>query len=298
MTASISAAKHAELRARLAALNQQAFGRVASGSTHLAQMTNDSLDERRSLEQLQVFRRESGVELEGRRLLEIGAGIGLTVAMARRRFGADAWGVEPGTDEYVGASSLAADLLAAYGLPRCLVVQGTGEHLPFRDAAFTAVISSNVLEHVADPRRVIAEALRVLSPGGFLQLVVPNYGSWWEGHYGVPWFPHLPRVLGKLYVRLLGRDPSFLDALHLVTAGRMGRWLREYTAQLEILGWGEALWEERVRGLGFAEYAALGRLKDLLRIAHRLHLVNALVRVGHSLHWETPIVLTARKRDR
>jgi len=293
---SLPAAQHAELRARLCALNEQAFRGIASGAAHIAQMTNDSLDERRSLEQLELFQREAGVPLEGHRLLEIGAGIGLTVAMARKRFGAHAYGVEPGADEYGGASLIAADLLAAYGLPRHLVMQGVGEHLPFRDAAFTVVISSNVLEHVDNPRQVIAEALRVLSPGGFLQFVVPNYGSWWEGHYGILWLPHLPAVLGKLYVRLLRRDPAYLDTLQLVTVGRMRRWLREHRSQLEILGWGEQLWEERVQRLGFAEYAALGRLKELLRIAHRLRVVNTLVRVGRSLHWETPIILTARKR--
>src|SRR5260370_296501 len=121
-------------------------------------------------------------------------------------------------------------------------------------------------------------------------------GLWWEGPCGILWFPPLPAILGKFYVRLLRRDPAYLDTLQLVTAGRLRRWLRAHRSQLEILGWGEQLWEERVRRLGFAEYAALGRLKELLRIAHRLRLVNGLVRVGRSLHWETPIILTARKR--
>jgi SAM-dependent methyltransferase len=293
---SLPAAQFAKLRARLCVLNEQAFRGIASSAAHIAQMTDDSLDEERSLEQLNLFQRETGVPLEGCRLLEIGAGIGLTVAMARKRFGARSYGVEPGADEYGGASPIAADLLAAYGLPRYLVVQGVGEHLPFHDGSFNVVISSNVLEHVANPRQVVAEALRVLAPGGFLQFVVPNYGSWWEGHYGILWFPHLPAILGKFYVRLLRRNPAYLDTLQLVTAGKLRRWLRVHRSQLEILGWGEQLWEERVRRLEFTEYAALGRLKELLRIAHRLRLVNALVRVGRSLHWETPIILTARKR--
>ena len=45
-------------------------------------------------------------------------------------------------------------------------VCGTGEQLPFRDRSFDAVVCMEVLEHVADPVMVVAEAARVLRPGG------------------------------------------------------------------------------------------------------------------------------------
>jgi SAM-dependent methyltransferase len=39
--------------------------------------------------------------------------------------------------------------------------------LPFEDSSFDAVVSDQVLEHVeGDPRRAVAESLRVLKPGG------------------------------------------------------------------------------------------------------------------------------------
>ncbi len=47
------------------------------------------------------------------------------------------------------------------------------QRLPFRDAAFDAVVSFAALEHIPDPRRVVAEMLRVLKPGGRVYLVVP-----------------------------------------------------------------------------------------------------------------------------
>lgn len=43
---------------------------------------------------------------------------------------------------------------------------GVGEDLPYGDAAFDAVVCVDVLEHVADLPRVIAEVARVLRPGG------------------------------------------------------------------------------------------------------------------------------------
>ncbi len=39
--------------------------------------------------------------------------------------------------------------------------------LPFSDANFETVCAMDVLEHVEEPRRLIAEAARVLKPGGF-----------------------------------------------------------------------------------------------------------------------------------
>ncbi len=51
-----------------------------------------------------------------------------------------------------------------------------------------------------------------------------------------------------------------------------------------------------MRGLGFSEYSALGRLKNVLRVLHRLGVIPLLISVGKTLHWETPLILTFRKR--
>lgn len=45
---------------------------------------------------------------------------------------------------------------------------GIGEYLPFPDAHFTAILLSNVLDHVARPSRVLAEARRCLAPDGLV----------------------------------------------------------------------------------------------------------------------------------
>ena len=52
-------------------------------------------------------------------------------------------------------------------------VLGVGEKLPFRDQAFDAIFSLNVLEHVTDPFQCAREIARVLKPGGTLYCVVP-----------------------------------------------------------------------------------------------------------------------------
>jgi SAM-dependent methyltransferase len=287
-----------ELHARLVQLYTQHFAGIASGPSHIGQMTDDSLDERRALAQLALFTRETGERLAGRKVLEIGAGVGLTVAVARLALGAEAVGIEPGTAEYDGTLQVAGDLLAGVGLPREYVRDGVGERLPFADATFEVVLSANVLEHVADPARVLDETVRVLKPNGWGQFVVPNYGSWWEGHYGIPWIPFLPAAAGRTYVRLLHRDPAFVDTLQLINYPWLSRLVHERRDEVEVLGWGQEIWEERLRSLDFQEWSALGQLKYLLRWLHRLKGVSLTIWLGRRLHWETPFVLTFRKRDR
>lgn len=56
------------------------------------------------------------------------------------------------------------------------VVTGSGYELPFADASFDLVALFDVIEHIPDDRRVLAEARRVLRPGGHVFLSVPAYG--------------------------------------------------------------------------------------------------------------------------
>jgi dolichol-phosphate mannosyltransferase len=50
--------------------------------------------------------------------------------------------------------------------------------LPFRNEAFEAVVSSQVIEHIPDDATVFRELVRVLRPGGRLIVGTPDYGRW------------------------------------------------------------------------------------------------------------------------
>ena len=60
----------------------------------------------------------------------------------------------------------------------------------------------------------------MLSPGGWLYLGVPNALRWQERHYKLFMPPALPGWVARLYVRLRGRDPRFLDTLWTVQIAR------------------------------------------------------------------------------
>lgn len=57
-----------------------------------------------------------------------------------------------------------------------VAVRGDARRLPFPDGTFAVIVLSEVLEHIPDDHGVIAEAARVLRPGGTLAVTVPR---WW-----------------------------------------------------------------------------------------------------------------------
>lgn len=60
---------------------------------------------------------------------------------------------------------------------RRLVAASTNA-LPFKDASFEAVISSQVIEHIPEEDAVFEELVRCIEPGGHLILGTPDYGRW------------------------------------------------------------------------------------------------------------------------
>ncbi len=94
-----------------------------------------------------------------RTFLDVGAGTGRGICFLRDR-GKEVRGVEP-----VAAMIEKAEL---NGVPKGLLLQGSGYDLPFADGAFDAVFECGVLHHVADPGRVVAEMIRVARRAVFL----------------------------------------------------------------------------------------------------------------------------------
>lgn len=69
---------------------------------------------------------------------------------------------------------LAEYAAAKYARPNLRVLQGRAEQLPFPDESFDVVTSFQLIEHVPEYPRFIAEARRVLRPGGVMLTVTPN----------------------------------------------------------------------------------------------------------------------------
>ncbi len=101
------------------------------------------------------------------RLLDIGTGTGRLLEIAAPRV-ESALGVDASREML----ALARARLAERGLAgRCAVRQADMYRLPLADAAFDAVALQMVLHYAEDPAAALAEAARVLKPGGSLLVV-------------------------------------------------------------------------------------------------------------------------------
>lgn len=91
------------------------------------------------------------------RVLDVGCGIGHSYELLAPR---ETVGLDTDPDVLVGQ-----DRETRVGDMRAL---------PFDDDSFASVLSVQAIEHVPDPERAIAEARRVLRPGGVAVFVTPN----------------------------------------------------------------------------------------------------------------------------
>ena len=130
----------------------------------------------RALRRAQIGRR--------RRVLEVGCGHGLVTAELARR----AAGPVVALDREPSA--------ARAGGVYCPAVAGDALRLPFREGSFDLVFYQNVLLWVANVEQAVAEAARVLQPGGVLVALEPDYGGMLE---------HPPLGLRKLWLVALAR---------------------------------------------------------------------------------------------
>ena len=96
----------------------------------------------------------------------------------------------------------------AVGVARGLeldVIESPIEDATLPSDSHDVVTLSHVVEHVADPVRVLEVARETLTPGGTLWIITPNVKSWGHRKFGAAWF-HLdpPRHLHLFSRRNLG----------------------------------------------------------------------------------------------
>lgn len=107
-----------------------------------------------------------GAVKPGAHVLEFGAGTGSLIRLLR----------ESGFD----GSITGADILPRPELPGPAIpwIEGDlNEPLPAADASFDAIISTEVIEHLENPRAVFREFRRLLRPDGALLVTTPNQES-------------------------------------------------------------------------------------------------------------------------
>ncbi len=119
--------------------------------------------------------------VDGSTVLDLGCGYGGNVlAWADRHPSASFVGLEP----FPHVMKIAERAAISFGTRNVRFVTGLGETLPFRDKSFDLIVTSDVIEHVRDPMRVMQEITRCLKVGGLSLGVFPPYYNPTEHHLG------------------------------------------------------------------------------------------------------------------
>ena len=128
--------------------------------------------------------------LAGLRILDIGCGRGELVGALRHR-GARAFGLE--IEPRFVKSGEVLETLYNDSHPILSLADGTGRS-SFPDAFFDVVISNQVIEHVAELDRMMAEVARVLVAGGRTCHLFPARHRIVEPHFHMPLVHWLPKT--------------------------------------------------------------------------------------------------------
>jgi SAM-dependent methyltransferase len=178
------------------------FNEGESRRIEVTYMTPDVIEQRRLVVEALGLR-------PGERVLDIGSGPGLLTSDLAGAVGPSSTvhGVEPSE----AMLAMARGRERAPGSAPVEYVLGDAGDIPFPDGTFDAATATQVYEYVPDIPQALAEARRVLRPGGRLLVLDTDWGSivWhstdparmrrmlaaWDEHLADP---YLPRTLGAL----------------------------------------------------------------------------------------------------
>lgn len=156
----------------------------------------------------------------GDRVLDLGCGEGWASLLMRSRLGdeGNVVGVDI-SDEFVRRATAKSEAFTNVSF-----LQGTAEHIPCPDNAFTKALCFSAFYYFPDQRRALEELLRVVAPGGRLFILTCLYKDrhdWAEMQSGLRW------------------EARTGASVHVLSA-------KEYEALLASTGWKDARAEEIV----------------------------------------------------
>ncbi|MCG9892947.1 MAG: methyltransferase domain-containing protein [Thermosynechococcaceae cyanobacterium MS004] len=201
-----------------------------------------------------------------RKILDLAAGCG-TFLLFGLRSGYDVWGIEPEPWklEFFRKKVICSEYPSEF-LNHML--EGKGESLPFEDNSFDLITSYQTLEHVESVSECLKEMTRVLRPGGFLYLKCPDYDSFFEPHYKLPFMPVMNKNIAEKYIKFMGRPTLGLKTLNWTTEKNIINDLNHCLHSLEIERMSQhyaSIRKNKIRSI----------LPDLLKISFLINNINS-----------------------
>jgi SAM-dependent methyltransferase len=158
-------------------------------------------------------------------VLDLGCGVGTSTGYLTTRFDR-VFAVNPAWDEMVvGAEKVNREWFDG----RLVLIRAFGEFLPFRDQTFDLVCGLDIMEHVAEPAKVLIEVERVLKPGGlFIFNSVNQYNIMTaDGHVQIKYVGFLPETMRESYVRWRTGMSWKMRNVHPLSYWKLNRFLKK-----------------------------------------------------------------------
>jgi SAM-dependent methyltransferase len=205
----------------------------------------------------------------GQRMLDVGCGPGtITLDLARRVAPGHVTGIDASPDVVADAEAQRVE----EAVENVDYSVGDVYSLAHGDASFDVVHAHQVLQHLSDPVKALAEMRRVLKPGGVLAVRDSDYGAFtWS-----PPEPGLARWLA-LYHEITARNGAEADAGRFLLGWVRSAGFADVTmtsstwtfADPDARAWWGDLWAERIERSAFADQAVSNGLAD----EEELHLI-------------------------
>lgn len=262
-------------------------------------VAREALNPQKGINQANIVMRYT--ELTGKKVLEIGSGFGMNFIVWSRSFSIDGYALEPDSVGFESSFKISRKLAKYNGIDEARIINAAGECIPFANDIFDVVYSTNALEHTRDPFKVLYEAMRVLKPGGILQVIYPNYHSYFDSHYNIIHPPIISNSFFQWYVKnIFNRDPEFAKTLRTeLNIGWTKRTLDilKHTYDHEILSLGKEIFFQRIISLDFDTTGNLLKIRSLLKLFKILKLNIIIGKMMIFFSAWSPIIVTLRKKE-
>ena len=167
---------------------------------------------------LRILRDALGEDLSAFDVLDIGCSTGVMCCVLAEHFG-QVTGIDIDRSAIAYAQENSASERISFRV-------GDAMQTGMASDSLDVVVCAHVYEHVPDPRRMMAEILRILRPGGICYFAAENRLVLREGDYRLPFLSVMPKWLGHRYVRLSGKAEYYYETL--LTYWQLGRMTRAF----------------------------------------------------------------------
>lgn len=117
-------------------------------------------------------------EKRPKRVLDLGCGRGI-ISLEISELAGSVWGIDYSQENLDQARMFQKEL----GVRNVRFLRADAKKLPFKDNYFDMVISSEVLEHIPDPKSVLEEIVRVCKRDIWIDVPTPLWELWQVSHF-------------------------------------------------------------------------------------------------------------------